>query len=429
MHTLSRLLLALVASASLAACGASDSASSSDNAQGTGVNTSAAHEAAWSTLHIRGTMNDWGTTPMQLVADHEWSVEVTTGTSSKERFKFDVHGDWRLNFGDNDRDQTADRSGKDIPLPAGQTVLIHFNDQSNFYWVEERRWQADVSIELPEGVDAQALAFQQAQLSVDGEAYGWNYVYVDEGRPYVPVCCLAKGAEGTLSFDSLVGGKRLVGEVTWVVDGTMDPIPLQMSLVEATLEGFGGVELSVLADRWENDRILSSPYGSVSVFLGDWQAGNVLGHTGSDGKVSLMIPGGEHKLSAMLMTSSHSIASASTSVNVIEGSIIDAKLHMAPTQVVVRAYYDTGVGRALYITGASDYLGNWKTASRMDWSGNSWGYQSNLPMGVPFKIVMAPWSDDRTISTSGVTWEKGSNRIVTPPNGSYYSDLTAHPSF
>ncbi len=366
---------------------------------------------------------------MQLVADHEWSVEVTTGASGKERFKFDVYGDWGLNFGDNDGDQTADRSGKDIALPADQTVLIHFNDLSKFYWVEERRWQADVSIDLPEGVDAQALAFQQAQLSVDGEAYGWNYVYVDEGRPYVPVCCLAKGSEGTLSFDSLVGGKRLVGEVTWVVDGTMDPIPLQMSLVEATLEGFGGVELSVFADRWENDRIVSGPYNNVGVFLGDWQAGNVLGHTGSDGKVSLMIPGGDQKLSAMLMTSSHSIASASTTVNVIEGSIIDAELHMAPIQVVVRAYYDAGMGRALYITGASDYLGNWKTASRMDWSGDSWGYQKNLPMGLPFKIVMAPWSDDRTISTSGVTWEKGSNRIVTPPNGNYYSDIAAHPSF
>lgn len=427
MPTFSRLLLSLVASASLTACGANSA--DEVHSQETGVNASAAHEAAWPTLHVRGTINDWGSTPMQLVDDHQWSVEVTTGSSSIERFKFDVHGDWSMNFGDNDGDQTVERSGKDIALPADQIVLIHFNDQSNFYWVEERRWQADVSIDLPAGVDAQALAFQQAQLSVDGEAYGWNYVYVDDGRPYVPVCCLPKGAEGTLSFDSIVGGKRLVGEVTWVVDGTLDPIPLQMSLVESTLEGFGGVELSVLSDRWENGQIVSGPYNNVGVFLGDWQAGNLLGHTGSDGKVSLMIAGGEHKISAMLMTSSHSIASASTNLSVIEGSIIDAELHMAPTQVVVRAYYDTGMGRALYITGASDYLGNWETASRMDWSGDSWGYQNNLPMGLPFKIVMAPWSDDRTISTSGVTWEKGSNRTVTPPSGSYYSDIAAHPSF
>jgi len=370
---------------------------------------------------------------MELVEDHEWRLELTTGSSADERFKFDVHGDWQLNFGDNDGDQTVDEGGGDISLPTDQTVIIHFNDESRFYWVEERTWQAEVSLSLPSGVDAQVLRMQRAQLAVDGAPYGWTYIYVDgeHPAPYVPVCCLSMGAEATLSFDSITGGKRLVGEVTWTVDGAEDPIVREMNVTEASLDDYGAVELSVLADRWENDHIVSGPFSSVGIYLGDWHAGNELGHTGEDGKTSFMLPGGDHSLSAMVMTSSHSMASASMPLSIEAGSFVSTELHMAPTTVYIHAHYDAGMGRALYITGASDYLGNWEQATRMTYNGGigAWTYERNLPMGAPFKIVMAPWSDEVSIPTDAVQWEQGSNHTVTPPSGYVSSDIAVYPSF
>jgi hypothetical protein len=431
MPSLPRIALCFGLLASLVACGADGPESDVVDSRGVGVSQPGSYAAAWPSLFVRGTMNGWDATPMQLVGDHDWSVEVTTGASDKESFKLDVHGDWRVNFGDNDGDQTAERSGKNIPLPSSRTVVIHFNDQSSFYWVEERTWQAEVSVNLPAGIDAWAMNQQRANLTLDGEPYGWNFIYVDSehGAPYVPVSGLSMGTEATLSFDSIVAGKRLVGEVTWVVDGSEDPIAVQMDLAEASLENFGAVELTVFADRWENGQMVSGPFSNVGVFLGDWQAGNMLGYTGDAGTVFFMVPGGDHTISTMVMTSSHSIASGSMPLSAQAGSLLSTELHMAPITVSVAAHYDTGVGRALYITGDSDYLGNWKTASRMTWNGGAWTYQRNLPIGLPFKIVLAPWSDDSTISTAGVTWEKGPNRVVTPPNGYVSSEIAVHPSF
>ena len=434
MRTMLHAVLSLGLTASLLGCGAGDPTQHDDvDRAGTGVSAPGSYEATYPSLFVRGTMNGWGTTPMELVGDHEWRAEVTTGDSSDERFKLDVYGDWGVNFGDNDGDQTADEGGHDIALPLHTTVEIQYNDESRFYWVQERTWQAEVAIVPPQGVDIQALRQQRAQLTVDGEAYGWNFIYVDgeHAQPYSPVCCLSLGAEAVLAFDAIVRGKRLVGEASWTVDGDEDPIPVVMTLEEASLEDYGAVELSVLSDRWENGGLVSGAFSSVGVFLGDWHAGDSLGTTGDDGKVSFMVPGGDHTISAMVMTSSHSIASGSMPLSVSAGAFVQTELHLAPITVYVHAHYDTGVGRALYITGASDYLGNWQRAMRMEWSGGAgaWTYQRNLPIGLPFKVVMAPWSDDPEISTDGVQWEQGANRTVTPPNGYVSSDIAVYPSF
>jgi hypothetical protein len=430
------LFAAISLCASLAACSSlapQPTRGTDQSSSAVGPGTDSPYAAAFPSLFVRGTVNSWQSTPMTLVADHEWSVQIESGAAADERFKFDVFGDWSVNFGDNEGDQIADTDGRDIPIAKGAPLTVHFNDESSFYWIEERTWSAELSLQLPAGIDRWALRMQRVELSIDGEPYGWNYIYADDehASAYVPLSGLRRGSKASLTFDAIVSQRRLVGDVSFVIDGTVDPIAVQMPLKDASLESYGVVELKVLADRWENGAIAGSPFAGVGVFLGDWHAGNLLANTGDDGKVSLMLPSGAQTLNTMIMTSSHSMASGGLDMDVVAGKFSSAELHMAPLSVVVRAYFDAGWGKALYLTGASSYLGEWKTATRMtlDPQQGAWSYQGNLPVGLPFKIVLAPWSDEATISTNGVSWESGPDHTVTPPQGSYYSDIVVQPSF
>ncbi|HCF59374.1 MAG TPA: hypothetical protein DFS52_15450 [Myxococcales bacterium] len=388
------------------------------------------YASRFATMHVRGTMNGWGSTAMRLVADNEWLAEVDTG-EGEQSFKFDVRGDWRENYGDDDGDQNWDRDGRNIPLEPGRALIIHLNDLNGFYWVERRTWSAEVTFALPEGIEAQALAGKQARLYADGQDYGQVLVYVDGARAYAPVCCLERGPSYALKLDTAVGAQRLTGELSWTVDGTVDPIPLQLEVALASLEDFGAVELSVLADRWEGDRMVSAPYGNVGVYLGDWHAGNLLGVTDAQGKLSAMVPAGEHLFSLMLMTSSHSIASSALTLIIQAGELARAEAHLAPVTAVVRAHYDAGMGHALYLAGASEYLGDWRTAQRMTFNaeGGFWSFQANLPVGLPFKIVRGPWSDEPHIDVSQVEWESGDNHAVPPPHGYVTSEIDLWPEF
>ncbi|MGI5860903.1 MAG: hypothetical protein ACOX6T_02480 [Myxococcales bacterium] len=388
------------------------------------------YAARFATLHVRGTMNGWGTTAMRLVTDHEWIAEVETG-EGEQSFKFDVYGDWRENYGDDNGDQIWDREGRNIPLEPGRALIIHLNDSNGFYWIERRMWSAEVTFALPAGIEAQALAGKQARLYADGQDWGQVLIYADGSRAYAPVCCLERGGSYAVKLDTVVDGQRLVGEVSWTVDGAVDPIALQLEVAVGSLEDYGVVELTVLADRWEGDQMVSAPYVEVGVYLGDWHAGNLLGVTDSQGKLSAMVPAGEHLISLVKMTSSHSMTSGSLSLVVEAGELARAEAHLAPVTVVVRARCDVGMGRALYITGASDYLGDWRTARRMTFNaaGGYWSFQDNLPVGLPFKIVRGPWSDEPTIDVSQVEWEIGDNHIVPPPYGYVTSEIDIWPAF
>lgn len=85
----------------------------------------------------RGTSNNWvNTTPMLLTANNTWTLTVTVPSSGTQSFKFDIHGDWRLNFGDNNADGIADQGGGNIVLPAGGgSFVISFNDATRRYTV------------------------------------------------------------------------------------------------------------------------------------------------------------------------------------------------------------------------------------------------------------------------------------------------------
>ncbi|MDJ0736223.1 MAG: family 14 glycosylhydrolase [Nostocaceae cyanobacterium] len=84
-------------------------------------------------LYIRGTNNDWKIAPMNC-QNGIWQGQATFGNTSSERFKFDVYGDWRQNFGDNNADNIVESSGADILIKNGSgTYEIIFDETNNSY--------------------------------------------------------------------------------------------------------------------------------------------------------------------------------------------------------------------------------------------------------------------------------------------------------
>ncbi len=87
-------------------------------------------------VYFRGTANAWATTAMELVGNYTWRTTATFTGASNDRFKFDIYGDWTLNFGDTNNDGIANQSGSDIAITNGAGVYtITFNDQTKAYTV------------------------------------------------------------------------------------------------------------------------------------------------------------------------------------------------------------------------------------------------------------------------------------------------------
>jgi hypothetical protein len=95
-------------------------------------------QSTYAQLNLRGSFNSWKNAPMTLVADYTWQLEnVVFGKGGEERFKFDVYGDWKLNYGDNDGDGSADKYGADIQVEDGATYTITFNDLEHSYTIKK----------------------------------------------------------------------------------------------------------------------------------------------------------------------------------------------------------------------------------------------------------------------------------------------------
>lgn len=88
------------------------------------------YTSTYEQMYFRGTPNSWGTSQMELVRDYVWQIEADFSGTGNDRFKFDVYGDWSLNFGDNQPDGTADQGGQDIQVFSPGRYLIEFNDST-----------------------------------------------------------------------------------------------------------------------------------------------------------------------------------------------------------------------------------------------------------------------------------------------------------
>lgn len=103
------------------------------------VNPAQTCSTTYGQMYLRGTSNSWGSTAMVKTADCQWEITATFGSTTTERFKFDVNANWATNFGDNNADGIAEQGGGDIAVSQGAgTYVIRFNDTSKRYTVSKQ---------------------------------------------------------------------------------------------------------------------------------------------------------------------------------------------------------------------------------------------------------------------------------------------------
>jgi pullulanase len=90
-------------------------------------------DKVFKSLNFRGTPNAWGNSPMRLVTDHAWQVQVDFDGQSRQRFKFDVAGDWTDNYGDNEGDGRLDHMGADIYFNECGRYQVQVRDDDKTY--------------------------------------------------------------------------------------------------------------------------------------------------------------------------------------------------------------------------------------------------------------------------------------------------------
>lgn len=92
----------------------------------------------------KGTSNNWKAQEMKLIADNIWYVQAAFGKTSSERFKFDIYGNWALNYGDSNKDGICEQAGNEIYVEGGKVYDITFNDDSKAYTIKETKLIAKI---------------------------------------------------------------------------------------------------------------------------------------------------------------------------------------------------------------------------------------------------------------------------------------------
>lgn len=125
--------------------------------------------SAWNSLYVRGTNNGWGLGTPMVKSGNVWTAtNVSFGAAANQRFKFDVRGDWSLNYGGSGLSGTAVQSGGDIAVASNTTYTITFNEVTKVY-------AATPSSQPPQG-SAVTVHFAEWQSASSYSIHTWNGV-------------------------------------------------------------------------------------------------------------------------------------------------------------------------------------------------------------------------------------------------------------
>jgi beta-amylase len=90
-------------------------------------------------LYLRGTNNGWGLTQMLRVGT-VWSARaVAFGNSPNQGFKFDIYGDWSLNFGGSGLSGSICQNGQNISVASGGSYDITLDEATSVYTASPAR--------------------------------------------------------------------------------------------------------------------------------------------------------------------------------------------------------------------------------------------------------------------------------------------------
>jgi hypothetical protein len=191
--------------------------------------------------------------------------------------------------------------------------------------------------------------------------------------------------------------------------------------------------IQVLGDQYIRGTLVSAPLPQVAVYAGDWHADRILGRTDAEGVLELDMEVGATTISVMKLTSSHSaLWSDPQSFDVTQSHDNLFRVHVAPSTVRILSSTSVPYGKAVYITGDGDYLGNWQRATRLNLLADGrWELLKNLPVGASYKLLVADWTEHSTLWLEGqsFTWESGPNHQIPPPRDYYEIVIEANPQF
>lgn len=268
--------------------------------------------STYPSVYFRGTPNSWVADPMSLVDDYLWEITIEVSTASAE-FKFDIYGDWSLNFGDNNADGIVEQTGNNIQITNGPgTFTIQYNDQTGAYSiVKSTQPQAPVaSINAsPNPVFLGESIFFDASASSDADGsivdYAWTGDVTASGINFNHTFAQAGNYSVTLTVtdnDGLTASETISVEVTDSYNQNYAAIYLAGSHNGWDADDAASALSLVGHNVWQATINLNAG-GAFKFTVGDWSVsfgdndGNGVADTNGGGDIS--VPGGT---SAYLVT-------------------------------------------------------------------------------------------------------------------------------
>lgn len=335
---------------------------------------------------------------LALEADHLWSGEITFRHGASRSFTFstgaqpiavDYPGTYLVTLDDRTLAHTVGRIADDsLYLSRFGTVLLTHDGLPGVRMIAvgDHLWQGEALV-LPGETG-------QLALTIDTQPYGDS------------------GADGTID----AGGPPIsLGAGTWSL--LLDDATGKYTLTQEAV-GYGRASLQVNRVAFENGQLVTHPLGELMAALGQLDAPAIYFKdvTFENGQLTVDLPPGDQMVTFTEMLSSHWLfTSDPVALSMTSGGRISQSVDVVVESSCFDAFADPGFGRALYVTGQSDYLGSWKSARKMGYGGGHWHLDAHVPPGLAYKVVSAAWVDGDTISTDGVSWERGGNRTVVDP--------------